>query len=157
MKPKLQSRQEVTINAPLEKVWEFNQDLTKIADYLPRVDKVDLISDKAFREPGIAYRFHLSDGKNTCVAKDIRITPMQKIVTILTEDTMGISKLLNDYVVETLFTKLDNRTTKMEFHHFYSIKTLKVKLLSLIGREKIARESQDTLNAIKKAIEEEPK
>ena len=155
MKPKLQSKQEVIINAPLEKVWEFNQDLTKIAEYHPRVDKVDLISDKAFREAGVAYQCHLSDGKNTCIEKDIEIIPMQKIVTILPEDTMGISKLLNDYVVETLFTRLDECRTKVEFHHYYSTKTLKVKLLNLIARAKIARESQDTLNAIKKAIEDE--
>jgi Polyketide cyclase / dehydrase and lipid transport. len=155
MKPKLQSQQEVTINTPLERVWEFNQDLTKIAEYHPRVDKVDLISGKAFREAGVAYQCHLSDGKNTCIEKDIEIIPMQKIATILPEDTMEISKLLTDYVVETLFTKLDERTTKMEFHHFYSTKTLKVKLLNLIARTKIARESQDTLNAIKKAIEDE--
>jgi hypothetical protein len=57
--------------------------------------------------------------------------------------------------VETLFTKLDERTTKMEFYHFYSTKTLKVKLLNLIAWTKIARESQATLNAIKKAIEDE--
>lgn len=155
MKPKLQSKQEVTINAPLEKVWEFNQDLTKIAEYHPRVNKVDLISNKNFREVGVAYQCHLSDGKNTCIEKDIEIIPMKKIVTILPEDTMGLSKLLNDYVVETLFTKLDERTTKMEFYHYYSAKTLKIKLLNLIARRKIARESQDTLNAIKKAIEVE--
>lgn len=155
MKPKFQSKQEVTINAPIEKVWEFNQDLTKIAEYHPRVNKVDLISNQTFRGVDVAYQCHLSDGKNTCIEKDIEIIPMQKIVTILPEDTMGISKLLNDYVVETLFTKLDERTTKMEFYHYYSSKTLKVKLLNLFARKKIEQESQDTLNAIKKAIESE--
>ena len=67
MKPKFQSKQEVTINASVEKVWEFNQDLTKIAEYHPRVNKVDLISGKAFRGAGVAYQCHLSDGKNTCI------------------------------------------------------------------------------------------
>jgi uncharacterized membrane protein len=46
MKSKFQSKQEVVINAPLEKVWDYNQDLSKIADYHPQVDKVDLISGK---------------------------------------------------------------------------------------------------------------
>jgi hypothetical protein len=50
---------------------------------------------------------------------------------------------------------LDERNTKMEFYHFYSTKTLKTKLLNLIARRKIGRESQDTLNAIKMAIEDE--
>ena len=155
MKPKFQSKQEVIINAPLEKVWEFNQDLAKIAEYHPRVNKVDLISGKAFREAGVAYQCHLRDGKNTCIEKDIEVIPMQKVVTVFVEDTMGLTKLLDDYVVEALLTKLDENKTKIEFHHFYSTKNLKVKLLNLIIRPKIARESQDTLNAMKKAIENE--
>ena len=153
MKSKFQSKQEVIINAPIEKVWEFNQDLTRIAEYHPRVNKVDLISKQNFRGVDIAYQCHLSDGKNTCIEKDIEIIPMQKIVTIFTEDTMGISKLLNDYVVETLFTRIDEKTTKMEFYHYYSSNTLKIKLVNLFARKKIARESQETLNAIRKAIE----
>ena len=44
MKPKFQSRQQVIVNAPLEKVWEYNMDLSKIAEYHPRVNKVDLVS-----------------------------------------------------------------------------------------------------------------
>jgi hypothetical protein len=69
MRPEFQSRQSVTINAPLEKVWESGQDLSRIAEYHPRVNKVDLISGKQFREAGVAYQCHFSDGKNTCVEK----------------------------------------------------------------------------------------
>jgi len=35
MKTKFQSKQEVTINAPLEEVRKYNQDLSKIAEYHP--------------------------------------------------------------------------------------------------------------------------
>jgi uncharacterized membrane protein len=152
---KLQSTQSVIVNAPIDKVWEFNQDLTKIATYHPRVNKVDILSDRSRRGEGIAYQCHLSDGKNTCLEKDIEIVPMQKIVTAIQEDTMGIAKLLPDYVVETLFTKIDNDRTKMEFHHYYSSDSLKVKILNFFAKRKIAKESQDTLVAIKKKIEEE--
>ena len=151
----LQSRQEVIINAPLQKVWEFGQDLTKIPQYHPRVNKVDLISGQSQRGAGVAYQCHLRDGKNTCIEKDIEVVPMERIVTALPEDTMGIAKLLPDYVVETVFTKVDSDATKVEFHHFYSTRTLKLKLLNLFVRPKIAKESQDTLNSIKRAIEEE--
>lgn len=155
MKPKFQSRQSVVINAPIEKVWEFNQDLSKIADYHPRVNKVDLISGKQFREAGVAYQCHLADGKNTCVEKDVEIIPMEKIVTVLPSDTMGLTKLLPDYVVETTFEKIDDKTTKMEISHFYSSSKFKVWLLNFIIKRKIARETKDTLNAIKKKIENE--
>ena len=42
--PPFQSRQEVVIHAPVRVIWEFNQDLTSIAAYHPRVEWVELIS-----------------------------------------------------------------------------------------------------------------
>ena len=155
MRPKFQSKQSVTINAPLEKVWEFGQDLSRIAEYHPRVNKVDLISGKRFREAGVAYQCHLSDGKNTCVEKDIEIIPMEKIVTIFLSDTMGLTNLLPDYVVETTLKKIEDQTTQIEISHFYSNSKLKVLLLNFFIKRKVAKETQDTLNAIKKAIENE--
>ena len=107
MKPKFQSRQEAIINAPLEKVWEFNQDLSKIAAYHPRVDKVDLVSGKQFREEGVAYQCHIAGSKHTCIEKDIEIVPMVKIVTVFPSDTMGLTKLLPDYMVESNLSKID--------------------------------------------------
>ena len=155
MKPKPQSSQEVMINAPLERVWEFNQDLTKISQYHPRVVKVDLVSGTATRAAGVAYQCHLNDGKNACVEKDIEIVPFKKITTVFPEDTLGIATLLPDYVVETLFSKVDDKRTKMEFHHYYSAHKWVVKLLNVFIRRKFAKESQQTLNAIKRAIENE--
>jgi hypothetical protein len=153
VRPKFQSKQEVIIHAPLEEVWEFNMDLSKIAEYHPRVNKVDLLSGKQFRDTGVSYQCHLKDGKNTCIEKDIEIVPMQKIVTVFPQDTMGITKLLPDYVVESNLSKIGDNTTKVEMSHFYSSSTLKVWLLNLIIKRKIARETQDTLNAMKKSIE----
>ena len=154
MRPPFRSRQEVIINAPLETVWAFNMDITRIPAFHPRVVKVELLSGKSLREPGVSYRCHLSGGKHTCVEKDIEIVPMQKLVTVLPEDTFGISKVLPDYVVETTLHRVGQSSTKIEISHCYSTPTLKAKLLNLIARRKIARDTQDTLNAMKAAIEE---
>ncbi len=153
--PPFQSKQEVVIHAPLQAVWEFGQDLTKIADYHPRVKRVDLISGKRQRGQGVAYMCYLKDGKNTCVEKDIEVVPMERIVTALPEDTMGITNMLPDYLVETRFTPPDEHETKVEFRHYYSTKSVKTRFFNVIAKKKIARESQDTLNAIKIAIEQE--
>jgi len=155
MKPKFQSKQSIIINAPLDKVWDFNQDLSKIAEYHPRVNKVDLISDKQFREVGVSYQCHLSDGKNTCIEKDIEIVPKEKIVTVFVSDTMGLTKLLPDYVVESTLKKVDDDKIKVEISHYYSSSKLKVWLLNFIIKRKVARETTDTLNAMKKSIENE--
>jgi len=155
MRPKFQSKQSVIINAPIEKVWEFNQDLSRIAEYHPRVSKVDLISGEQFRAAGVSYQCHLSDGKNTCIEKDIEIVPMEKIVTVFVSDTMGLTKLLPDYIVESTLKKIDAKSTKAEISHFYSSSKWKVWLLNFIIKRKVARETMDTLNAIKKIIENE--
>ena len=89
MRPPFRSKQEVIINAPLETVWEFNMDITKIPTFHPRVVKVELLSGKALREPGVSYKCHLSGGKHTCVEKDIEIIPMQKVVTVLPRHSFG--------------------------------------------------------------------
>jgi hypothetical protein len=155
MRPPFRSKQEVIINAPLEAVWAFSMDITKIPEFHPRVFKVELLSGKKFREAGVSYRCHLSGGKHTCIEKDIEVVPMEKIVTVLPEDTFGVSKILADYLVETTLQRIGNSSTRVEIAHYYSTTTLKAKLLSLIAKRKIARETQATLNAIKAAIETE--
>jgi uncharacterized membrane protein len=59
LQPPFRSKQEVIINAPLEAVWSFSMDLTKIPEFHPRVVKVVLIDGKASREPGVSYQCHL--------------------------------------------------------------------------------------------------
>jgi len=153
MKPPFRSKQEVTIDAPLEEVWSFSMDLTKIPTFHPRVVKVDLLSGKAHRKPGVAYRCHLVGGKHTCIEKDIEIVPMEKIITVLPEDTFGISKILSDYVVETTFHRMSDSSTRVQISHYYSTNTFKAKLLNLIARWKIGRETQAMLKAVKTVIE----
>jgi hypothetical protein len=153
MRPPFRSKQEVTINSPLEAVWAFNMDLTNIPKFHPRVIKVDLISGKTFREAGISYQCHLVGGKHTCVEKDIEVIPMERIVTVLPEDSFGISKILDDYRVEASLQKLGEHATRVEISHYYSTKTLKARLLNLIAKRKIARDTQRMLNAMKAVME----
>ena len=153
MQPPFRSKQEVIINAPLETVWSFSMDLTKIPEFHPRVVKVDLLSGKTFREPGASYQCHLRGGKHTCIEKDIEIIPLQKIVTVLPEDTFGISKILGDYRVETTFRAIGHLSTKVEISHYYSTTTLKAKFVNFIAKGRLARETQATLNAAKATIE----
>jgi hypothetical protein len=153
MRPPFRSAQAVIINAPLEAVWAFSMDIRKIPEFHPRVVKVELLSGKALREPGVSYQCYLSGGKHTCVEKDIEIVPMEKIVTVLPEDTFGISKILADYVVETTFHRMSDSLTRVEISHYYSTKTLKAKLLNLIAKRKLARETQDMLIAVRRVIE----
>jgi uncharacterized membrane protein len=49
LQPPFRSKQEVIINAPLEAVWSFSMDLTKIPEFHLRVVKADLLSGKTLR------------------------------------------------------------------------------------------------------------
>src|SRR5262249_60694521 len=115
--PAVPMKKEVPIRGAIGKVLSFTMDLTRIPEFHPRVSKVVLIDGKAVREPGVSYECHLSGGKHTCVEKDIEIVPFEKIVTVLPQDTFGISKILSDYRVETTFQKLDDCSTKVEISH----------------------------------------
>jgi hypothetical protein len=153
LRPPFRSRQEITIDAALDTVWSYSMDLTRIPEFHPRVVKVDLLSGKTFRETGASYRCHLAGGKHTCVEKDIEIVPLQKIVTVLPEDTFGIAKILTDYTVETTFQAIGQRSTRMQISHYYSTRTLKARLLNLLAKGKIARDTQAMLNSAKATIE----
>ncbi len=151
--PPFQSRQEVVIHAPLQVVWEFHQDVTNIAVYHPRVKRIERVSGKRQRGNGVAYRCYLNDGKNTCVEKDLEVVPMERIVTALSEDTMGMTKLLPDYLVEARLTPVASQETKIAFSHYSSTTSLKARLFTLFAKRKIARDAQNTLDAMKRTIE----
>jgi len=78
------------------------------------------------------------------VEKDLEVVPMERIVTALPEDTMGITNMLPDYLVEPILTPLAEHETKVEFRHYYSTKSLKTKLFNAIAKKNIARDSQST-------------
>lgn len=153
MIPPFQSRQSVQIDAPLEIVWEFTMDLTKIPSFHPRVFKVDLLSGENRRGAGVSYQCHLVGDKHFCTEKDVELVPMEKFVTILPEDSFGISKLLPDYRVETTFRRVNERVTEVTISHYYSTPSLKARLFNLIGKGKIAKETYATLNSAKALIE----
>jgi hypothetical protein len=152
----LRSRQSVIIDAPLEIVWEYNSDLSRIAAFHPRVVKVELIDGRSQRATGVGYKCHLRGGRHTCIERDVEVVPMERIVTALPEDSFGVARLLPDYRVETTLKREGVGRTRVEFGNYYSIRGWKARLFHWIVGRRIAKESQDTLNAMKRAIEALP-
>jgi uncharacterized protein YndB with AHSA1/START domain len=153
MSASLRSRQSVIIDAPLEAVWEYNSDLSRIADFHPRVDRVEFIDGRSQRADGVGYKCHLRGGRHTCIERDIEVVPLERIVTTLPEDSFGVARLLPDYRVETTFGREGVGRTRMEFRHYYSIRGWKARLFHWIAGRRIAKEAQATLEAIKRAVE----
>jgi uncharacterized membrane protein len=149
----LRSRQSVTIDAPLEVVWEYNADLARIAEFHPRVDRVELIDGQSRRAAGVGYKCHLRGSRHTCVERDVEVVPMERVVTTLQADSFGVARLLPDYRVESILERVGAGRTRVEFRHYYSIRGSMAWLFHWIAGRRIARESQATLNAMKQAIE----
>ena len=78
---------------------------------------------------------------------------MERIVTTLPEDSFGVARLLPDYRVETIFEREGAGRTRVEFRHYYSIRGWKARLFHWVAGRRIAKESQATLNAAKRAME----
>jgi hypothetical protein len=153
MRAPFRGRQRVTIQAPLEAVWALNMDLRRIPEFHPRVVRVDVLGATPERSVGNAYQCHLAGGKHWCIEKDIEIVPYRKIVTVLPEDTFGISKILTDYTVESTLERVGKDATIIEIAHFYSTTSLKAKLVNLIAKGRIRRQTEQMLQGMKSAIE----
>ena len=146
-------RQTVTIHSPRARVWECAMDLAKITEYNPRVARVEPGSGEGKRAAGVSYRCHLVGGAHCCTEEDIEIVPMERLVTRMVDDTLGLTARLKDYTVETTLTELDARTTRVMMSHFYSTPTLGSHLLTWLARDKISRNTEATLLMLKAQIE----
>jgi carbon monoxide dehydrogenase subunit G len=147
----------VLIQAPLEDVWAFNMDLTQIARFHPRTDTVTFLDGKTTREVGVAYQCNVVSGRGrgSCVEQVIDVQPMRQFTTALPSDTWGFSGNFADLKAVTTFHALDARQTKMTISVALEPKTLKGKLMLLVGSRKLRRQTQDTLDAIKVHVEQQ--
>jgi hypothetical protein len=128
-------------------------DLAKVPEYNPRVARVESTSGDGQRAAGVSYRCHIVGGAHHCTEKDVEIVPMERLVTRMVDDTLGLTARLKDYTVETTLTELDARTTKVTMTHFYSTPTLLSSVFDWIARDTIARNAEATLLILKAQIE----
>jgi len=152
---KIQSQASVIINTPLQRVWDYCMDISKIPEFHPRVSKVDLLSGKAVKEEGVSYRCSITEGrgKGTCVEKIIKIVPMEKFTTSLPEDSWGIADLFENYTVDTVFESMSKDQTKVSILHYYDTIKLKAKLINILAKGNVTKQTLDTLNGIKEKLE----
>jgi hypothetical protein len=119
------------------------------------------------RDPyeGLANSLTLDEWKR----REVRPNEMERLFAASRQWTYANSWHLNEFesaamwelylktpegiALETTFLTLGHRSTKVEISHYYSTTTLKSKLLNLIAKGKIARETQATLNTAKATIE----
>ena len=79
MKRGPQWKVEIHINAPVAKVWDAIEDLTRIPQYHPDVRSVEYLSGQTKRAPGVTYKCVVPEGrKGWCVERVVENIPNRK-------------------------------------------------------------------------------
>jgi uncharacterized protein YndB with AHSA1/START domain len=156
MSQKAQWTAEIVVDAPLEKVWEVAEDITRIPEYHPEVGKVDLIAGQAKRSLGTRYQCNILKGRRpgSCVEEVVAYEPERRLVTRMVSDTWGIDTMLANFTVETTVSPRSATSTILKFEAFYEPVGLKYRLLNaLFLRRAIRRRSLAVMNGIKRFVE----
>jgi hypothetical protein len=66
---------------------------------------------------------------------------------------VGLSKLFRDYQVESSLQKVDDEHTMMTIRQYYSPRGLEGKLVNVIAHRRLTRQTLDTMNGLKQAVE----
>jgi hypothetical protein len=151
----IQSTSSVLIQAPLDKVWDFNMDITMIERYHPRTETVTYLSSKTIREAGVAYQCNILQGeeKGSCVEQVTEVVPYKQFTTIIPSDTWGLSDLFGQIEAVTLFEKIDEHTTRMTIRISFDAVSEQAQQALPQAREQFSIQTAETLEAIKTGIE----
>jgi hypothetical protein len=152
---KRQVEVEVVVEASLERAWEYLMDISKIPEFHPRVDHVELLSGSPRRAQGVSYQCEIQHGRGRgrCVEQVTELVPLKSFRTTIPEDTWGLSDLFDDYFVDTCVTPVGQSATRISIRQFYAANSLKAKLVNRIARPRARSQTRATLLAIKRAIE----
>jgi len=156
MEKKPQWEVKVSINAPVEKVWDATQEISLIPAYHPEVEKVELLSGNDKRAPGVEYKCIIPEGKprsGSCVEKVIENVKYEKTVTLAVEDTWGLSKMLKEYITDVTFEKKDNATI-LHMLGYYEPIDLKVRIMNILFLKRIMKKrGRNVLMGVKDLVE----
>ena len=157
MKKDLQWEVKVSINAPVEKVWDATQDISLIPTYHPEVEKVELLSGNVERAPGVEYKCIIPEGRprsGSCVEKVIENVKYEKTTILAVEDTWGLSEMLKEYITEVTLEKKDENTTILHLVGYYEPIGLKVRIMNTLFLWRVMKKrGREVLMGVKDLIE----
>ena len=157
MKKNLQWEVKVSINVPVEKVWDATQDISLIPTYHPEVEKVELLSGNTKRAPGVEYKCIIPEGRprsGSCVEKVIENVKYEKTTILAVEDTWGLSEMLKYYITEVIFEKKDKNTTILHLLGYYEPNGLKMRIMNILVLRRIMKKrGREVLMGVKDLVE----
>ncbi len=146
---------EVHVNAPLEEVWEAIDDLTLIPRYHPEVRHVEYLSGQTKRAPGVRYKCIIPEGrKGWCVEEVVEHIPNRKTTVAFPEDSMGMSRMFDDFLAEVSVAPGEGNTTLVQLSAYYVPLGFKVRLMNfLFIRRMMRKRARLTLEGFNRLME----
>ena len=150
---RLQARNEVIINAPVNKIWAIITDI----NLLPKVNPGVLSASGRMDVQGATRtcEFNNRGRKGTMTEKLVELVPEKKTVWTVESDTMGMSKMLKDPRFCFYLEKLGDRKTKVVNESYYQPANVKATIMnSLMMKGKMKQIQAKILSNLKSLSEE---
>ncbi len=149
---KLQAHNEITINAPISKVWAIITDITLLDKINPGVISATGRMDKQ----GETRTCEMENGgrKGTMTEKLVELVHEKKTIWVIENDTMGMGKMLIDPRFCFYLEKVDDNKTKIINESYYHPANFMVKVMnSLMMKRKMGQIQEQILSNIKTLAE----
>lgn len=149
---KLQAKNEILINAPLNKIWTAITDINMLPNINPGVIKA---TGKMDKQGGSRYCEINNNGKKgTMVEKLIELIPEKRTVWSLQSDTMGMTKMLKDVTFVFNLEKMGDNQTRVINETYYKPGNILVAIMNLlIMKKRISKIQSVILENVKRITE----
>lgn len=149
---KLQARNEMVINAPINSVWSVVTDINLLPKINPGVLKATGRMDKQGETRTCEFK---NGGKvGSMTERLIELVPESKTVWTVENDTMGMSKMLKNTRFCFNLEKLSNDKTKLINESYYEPANFIAKIMnSLMMKRKMGKIQEQILTNIKSHLE----
>lgn len=139
----LQARNEMLVQAPVEKVWAIITDI----QLLPRVNPGVVKATGRMDQLGETRTCEMDNGgrKGTMTEKLIEFEPGVKTVWAIEHDTMGMKKMLNDTRFCFYLEKVGDHETRVINESYYQPATLMAKLMNVLMMKRMMGKIQQKI------------
>ncbi len=146
----------IIISASKDRVWSIVDDVSLIPRYHPEVGKVELLSGQRTRSIGVRYQCIVLEGrrKGSCIEEVTSYVPGERMTTAFPEDTWGISRMLQEFSVETVVSSRADGRTELVLNAHYKPIGWRIRLANAAFlRYVMARRARQTIEGIKRLAE----
>ena len=149
---KLQARNEIVVNAPVNRIWAVITDINLLHKVNPGVIKATGRMDKQGETR--ACEFDNKGRKGTMTERLIECVPEKKTAWTIEKDTMGMSKMLKETRFCFILDKLDDNRTRVVNESYYQPANLFVSIMNTLMMKKKMRQIQEQILANIKLLTE---